>query len=183
MQLSFFELQQAEGKVVVAPLSSVLEQGALRWNCCLVGFILDNKLSFSIVRSIALRMWAREGLYEVLAQGKGFFYFCFSKETGLSAVLEGGLWLIAGRHVFLRRWQQGLKLFHDSVDKIPVWIQLHDVPLEYWTAEGLSYLSSAVGLPLYADSATENYRRVNFARICVELMLQSLCLRSLKQSL
>ena len=78
--MKFFEPQQAEGKVVVAPPLSVLEQGASRWNCCLVGYILDNKLPFSVVKSIAMRMWAREGLYEVLAQGKGFFYFCFSKE-------------------------------------------------------------------------------------------------------
>ena len=77
--------------------------------------------------------------------------------------------MITGMHIFLRRWTQGLKLSKGAVNKIPVWIQLHDVPLEYWTADGLSYLASAVGLPLYADSDTENYRRVSFARICVEL--------------
>ena len=129
--MNFFVPQQADGRLVVAPPLSVLEQGALRWNCYLVGFLLDNKLPFSVVKSIAMRMWAREGLYEVLAQGKGFFYFCFSNETGLRAVLEGGPWLLAGRNVFLRRWQQGLKLFKEAVDKIPVWIQFHDVPLEY----------------------------------------------------
>ena len=55
------------------------------------------------------------------------------------------------------------------MDKIPVWIQLHNVPLEYWTVKGLSHLASAVGVPLFADYATENCKRVDFAKICVEL--------------
>ena len=41
--------------------------------------------------------------------------------------------------------------------------------MEYWIEDGLSYLASAVGVPLYADSATESHRRINYARVCVEL--------------
>ena len=46
-------------------------------------------------------------------------------------------------------------------------IQLFNMPVELWTAEGLSYLASAVGEPLFADSATELKMRLSFARICV----------------
>ena len=45
-------------------------------------------------------------------------------------------------------------------------MQMH-IPVELWTEEGLSYLASAVGEPLYADSSTELKRRLSFARICV----------------
>ena len=55
------------------------------------------------------------------------------------------------------------------MDKIPIWIQLYRVPLKYWTKEGLSCLASAVGVPLFADAATESCRSVSYARICVEL--------------
>ena len=44
---------------------------------------------------------------------------------------------------------------------------MYNVPVELWTAAGLSYLASAVGEPLYADSLTESKRRLNLARICV----------------
>ena len=44
----------------------------------------------------------------------------------------------------------------ENVAKILVWVQLHNVPLEYWTAKGLSYLASDVGTPLYADAVTES---------------------------
>ena len=41
--------------------------------------------------------------------------------------------------------------------------------MEYWTEEGLSYLTSVVGVPLFADLATETRRRINYARVCMEL--------------
>ena len=136
-----------------------------------MGFLLDIKLPFRAVKSIALRLWVREGLYDVLAQGNGVFYFYFSNDSALNAVLEGGPLLIADRHIFLRKWEpgQGLKFYKGTGDKILVWIRLHNVPLEYWLEEGLSHLASAVGVPLYADSSTENCRRVCFAIICMEL--------------
>ena len=46
---------------------------------------------------------------------------------------------------------------------------MHNISLEYWTAEGLSHLASVVGMPLFVDYAIENCKRLNFARICVEL--------------
>ena len=64
---------------------------------------------------------------------------------------------------------KGLKLNKESVSRIPVWTQLHNVPVEYWTSEGLSSVASVVGVPLYADEATENFRRINYDRICIEL--------------
>ena len=123
MSLRLFEPSLDDGKIVVTPPISVLERGAKRWECCLVGFILDNRLPSLVVKSIALKMWARKGLIDVLAQGSGSFFFqFFHAEEGLNEVLQGGPWLIAGRHVFLHKWQQGVKLYKEKVDKIPVWI-------------------------------------------------------------
>ena len=76
---------------------------------------------------------------------------------------------MVGRHVFLRKWERGLKLNKESVSRIPVWTQLHNVLVEYWTPEGLSSVASVVGVPLYAAEATENFRRINYARICIDL--------------
>lgn len=53
--------------------------------------------------------------------------------------------------------------------KIPLWVRLYGVPLEYWTAQGLSHLASAVGRPLYTDKMTASRRRIGYARVCVEV--------------
>ncbi|KAF7140158.1 hypothetical protein RHSIM_Rhsim06G0120300 [Rhododendron simsii] len=57
----------------------------------------------------------------------------------------------------------------DQLVKIPIWVQFFNVPLEYWTAAGLSYVASAIGRPLYADSVTAKCKRLNYARVCVEI--------------
>ena len=71
-----------EGMIVVTPPTAVLEQGAKQWDCCLVGFILDNKLPSLVVKSISLKMWAKKGLIDVLAQGSGSFFFKFTHAEG-----------------------------------------------------------------------------------------------------
>ena len=101
--------------------------------------------------------------------GDGFYVFKFSQLYGAKEVLEGGPWIIAGRYLVLRWWSAGLSLTKDSLSSIPVWVQFSGIPLEYWSAEGLSHIASAVGVPLYADAQTEQGTRLKFARICVEV--------------
>ncbi|GAV89040.1 DUF4283 domain-containing protein, partial [Cephalotus follicularis] len=53
--------------------------------------------------------------------------------------------------------------------KIPVWVKLMNIPMEYWTVQGLSRLASVLGSPLHMDPATESKQLISFARICVEM--------------
>lgn len=47
-------------------------------------------------------------------------------------------------------------------------MKLHDILVQLWTEEGLSYVASS-GLPLYADAVTEAMNRISYARICSEV--------------
>ena len=121
------------------------------------------------MNTIAHKLWAREGLVEVLGHEHGFFFFRFSTEGGLNAVLDKGPWLFAGRHLVIKKWLRGLRLSKEEVNKILVWAHLHNIPVEFLTEEGLSRLASAVGVPLYADHATEARKRISYARVCMEI--------------
>lgn len=46
-----------------------------KWKDCLVGHFLDKKLSFQVVRSIAIKNWSKFGISEVLANDHGFLLF------------------------------------------------------------------------------------------------------------
>ena len=56
-----------------------------------------------------------------------------------------------------------------NMSKMPMWIHLGNLPLELFTKNGLSYLASALGNPLYMDRITANQQRLAFAKICVEV--------------
>ncbi|KAK2645047.1 hypothetical protein Ddye_020242 [Dipteronia dyeriana] len=116
-----------------------------------------------------MRIWGSRGLLEVLANEKGFYFFKFSNDEACSDVLEAGPWLFTGNMLILKKWHPRLILTKDTYSKIPVWVKLFNIPHEYWTEKGLSYIASAVGKTLYADSLTESMKRISFARVCIEI--------------
>lgn len=160
------------GRIRLQPPQSVVAQGVSRWQFTLVGFFLD-RLPFSFVQKVALKVWGSQDLLEVLSNGDGFFFFRFSSEVGMQAVLGGGAWHFGGRPIFLRKWRPGLNLSKVGCRRVPIWVHFSHIPLEYWTADGLSIIASVVGKPLFADALTDSLQRLSFARICVEVDVDS----------
>ena len=88
-------------------------------------------------------------------------------------VMESGPWYIAGRPIILRVWQPGMEMLNIQLTSLPIWVKFYNIPLEYWTNTCLGYITSAVGKPLHLDSLTENRTMLSFARICIEVDLNS----------
>lgn len=62
----------------------------------MVGYLLDKKLPFAVVKSITMNIWSRFGLTDVLLNSQGFFFFKF-KNGAFRKVTEAGPWHIAGK--------------------------------------------------------------------------------------
>ena len=95
-QMKFFEPSVEDSKVIVSPPPEIEEQGSKKWEHCLVGYFLDSKLPQGVVRSITLKLWAKQGLMDTIPHGSGFYIFKFSQPSGAKEVLESGPWLISG---------------------------------------------------------------------------------------
>ncbi|MBA0761768.1 hypothetical protein Gotri_024363 [Gossypium trilobum] len=52
---------------------------------------------------------------------------------------------------------------------MPIWIQLSCIPLEFFTQNGLSYIASVTGSPLYMDSITISQNKLSYAKVCIEI--------------
>ena len=169
LNLSFVEPAIVNDRIQVSITPEILLAGTKNWSSTLVGYFVGSFLPFSAVNTLARRLWSKNGLEEVLSFDKGYYFFKFSSEEDLSDVLEQGPWLLSVRPLVLKKWSRGLKLTKDSLDRIPIWAHFHNIPLEFWSEEGLSRIASAVGRTLYGDAATESCSRINFAKICVEV--------------
>ncbi|KAF7154330.1 hypothetical protein RHSIM_Rhsim01G0145600 [Rhododendron simsii] len=173
MKLQFFP-PAVEGETIrVPPPQHVEILGAEQWKNCIVGHFVDKKLPFLSVRSIAFNNWGKFGLKEVLANENGFFFFQFGFEGAYRQISEVGAWHFGNRLMVLQEWHPDLVFEKEGLSKLPLWIQLFNVPLQYWSEEGLSYIASAVGKPLYADEMTESAKRISYAKICVEVDIHS----------
>lgn len=77
-----------------------------------------------------------------------------------TVVLEDGPWFIGGHFIVLKKWHSMMKLSKDQ--------------LEYWDDDGLCRIASAIGEPLYMDRLTAHGDRVSFAKVCVEIGVDSI---------
>lgn len=52
---------------------------------------------------------------------------------------------------------------------MPIWVKISNILFSYWTDEGISYLASGIGKPLFADEMTLKLDHIPFAKVCVEV--------------
>ncbi|KAF7145736.1 hypothetical protein RHSIM_Rhsim04G0248900 [Rhododendron simsii] len=142
MKLEYIPPVILNDRVVVSPQEDVEELGQSKWAKCIVGHFWDKKLTFTAVRKIAMNIWARFGIRDVLSNEKGFFFFLFEGEK-FHQLLESGPWHFGGKLLILKLWHPRLKLEKDWLSTIPLWVHFYNIPLELWTGPGFSYIASS----------------------------------------
>ncbi|XVF71896.1 hypothetical protein PTKIN_Ptkin12aG0077100 [Pterospermum kingtungense] len=56
--------------------------------------------------------------------------------------------------------------------KVPIWVHFKGIPLELFTKRGIGYLASAIRVPLYMDRFTIERKRLEYARVCIEVDME-----------
>ena len=126
------------------------------------------KLPISLVKNTMARIWGQAGLNEALIIDEGSFFFMFNSKESCEAVWKVVHGMLQDNYRYSKKWHQSLKL-ENNVSKIPIWVRLFNVPLEYWTEEGLRFIASIVGKPLHVDKMTATCKRIIYARVCTEI--------------
>lgn len=73
------------------------------------------------------------------------------------------------RPIFLQQWCDGMELEPGTIKKVPVWVQLHALPIKYWGSACLEKIMGLIGTPIKPDDATKLRSRLSFARYLVEV--------------
>jgi len=171
--LQYHEPNRKDGRVIVQPPKEAIEEGILKWSSSLIGQFLEKPLPFYVVKRTVENIWSAYGKVEVFLLENGLYLFRFADKGSREAVLEEKLWHVANKPLILRRWTPGMQLLKLSLSSIPIWIKLHNLPMEFWNTTCLSHISSGVGKPLCVDSIIEEQLRLGFARVLVEVDVES----------
>ncbi|GKC52960.1 zinc knuckle CX2CX4HX4C containing protein, partial [Tanacetum coccineum] len=152
----------------------VLEKVSVRLEHTLYGYFIGKRLAFPVVEYYARNNWAKHGLKRIMMNAKGFFFFKFDSRAGLDAVLEGGPWMIRNSPIILKKWSVNTSLQKEEMTRIPIWVKLHDVPIQVFEEDGISLIASYLGKPIMLDSYTttmckESWGRSSFARCLIEI--------------
>ncbi|KAF9589072.1 hypothetical protein IFM89_018803 [Coptis chinensis] len=165
-----FEHNIVEGVTKVP--EELVTQGVSVWKDYLVGFFLENKLSFPFVKDFLSKRWNLKGSSEMIGDAD-LFYFRFTNNKDKIAVMEAGHILMAEKIFIVTLWSQEIEQRRKSTKGIPIWVNLFDVPKVLWTEQGLGFVASRLGKPLLTDGATASKKRIAYARVCIEVEFSS----------
>ncbi|KAL0313713.1 UNVERIFIED_CONTAM: hypothetical protein Scaly_2908200 [Sesamum calycinum] len=169
--LTYIPPSEQNGEVLVRPTIDMIREGSNRWNTTAVGYFLGKRPYFHHLNDFVRSIWP--AVRDVKATSNGFFFFQFKTMAAMEEVLEGGPWLYLGQPIVLQKWEPGMVLRKLKHTEVPVWIKLRHLPVELWTTDGLSTVASGIGRPLYPDAITRACTRLDFARVCVMLNINS----------
>jgi hypothetical protein len=140
---------------------------------------MDKSLPYFLVKKSVTAMWSQYGEVEVFSLENGMYIFRLKDEATCDEILESKIWHVSNKTLILRKWKPGMQVLKLALSSVPVWVKFLHLPMEFWTSNGLSYVASGVGVPLYADKVTEEQKRLGFARVLIEIDVHSACPKEL----
>ncbi|XP_019256466.1 PREDICTED: uncharacterized protein LOC109234878 [Nicotiana attenuata] len=107
----------------------------------------------------------REDKPQVLYHQEGYYVFRFGKREDKEAIMQAEPYTYHNKPLILQNWERDFHFDPKCITTIPLWIQLPNLSVGYWTADALSKVASAVGMPMYTDRYTAELGKISFARI------------------
>ncbi|KAK9053515.1 hypothetical protein SSX86_027507 [Deinandra increscens subsp. villosa] len=155
-----------------------LKYTAQRCALMLYGYFLGTSVDFDVVNVNLKRLWRSYDIDQVTKTDAGLYYIKFKSEQGMNEVLENGPWMINNIPILLNRWEPGISLHKQEPSSIPIWVTVHNVPIELWSGKGISKLMSVIGYPLLMDKSTQERclnqnGKLGYVRVLVEISAES----------
>lgn len=79
--------------------------------------------------------------------------------------------MVNGASLQLAPWKPYFEPAFAKLNTAVVWVQLHNLPVEFWDGESLESIAASMGRLLKIDDYTSSMSRSKFALICVEIDL------------
>ncbi|CAN0912348.1 hypothetical protein LINGRAHAP2_LOCUS27330 [Linum grandiflorum] len=79
--------------------------------------------------------------------------------------------MLGDTYLTVHRWFKGFDLWTTKVTTTLVWVELPDLPIEFYNPEAVMQIASRIGKPVRVDRATEAGAQGKYARVCVEVDL------------
>ena len=100
--------------------------------------------------------------------------FKFACEGDNKRILELGPWNIEGFPLILKQWQNNLAIEDMDFSSIQLWIQVHDLPIEYMSKENAEKIGALVGEVLDVDFIGDGKICMSkFLRVKVEIKVEN----------
>lgn len=142
--------------------------------------VVGKSTGYSFLHSRIVSMWKPSGRMDCVNLGQDFFLVRFAEKVDLDRVLKGGPWFVGGHYLSIRQWEPNFKASHANLSSVAVWIQLPELPIEYYEPSVFQEIGEVIGPVLRIDTHTAAESRGRFARLCVQINLDEPITKLLK---
>ncbi|KAK2983948.1 hypothetical protein RJ640_002893 [Escallonia rubra] len=151
MKLDFIDPQDINGKQGVEYSQEDVEGEMMKWKNAVVVYVLGSRPPFHVMQGFLHHIWSRFGSFQLILLKSGVYIVQFESENAHIQILELGPWTFDNKPLIVKQWTPEVSLEKEGMSKIPVWIRLPNLPLQFWSVKMISQIVSAIGKPLFTD--------------------------------
>lgn len=113
-------------------------------------------------------IWSRQFCDISVSKLEGIaFLFRIPNFQTRNRVVNQRLWNIEGQNqtMFVAKWVPGVIPAKPELSSAPIWLELRDVPFQFFNEDGLEYIAGLVGEPKFLHPATANKTNLEVAKV------------------
>ncbi|XP_010426758.1 PREDICTED: uncharacterized protein LOC104711727 [Camelina sativa] len=159
-----FTLPSGESCVKIP--NSIIQRNQKSWDCFILGQFYSDPPAQGTVHAIAngIRSKMHRDIIVTKMEGNAFL-FKIPNATTRNRVLNQGLWQIEGQTMFVAKWQPRVTPQKPELSSAPVWLELRDVPFQFFHEEGFEFIAGQVGEPIRLHQSTKNMTNLEVAKV------------------
>lgn len=136
------------------------------WGHCLLGCFAGRFPGLKAICNL-VDSWKSE--CDILPHQSYWVIFKFQNKTEKERILAGGPYFIFKRTLFVRSLSEDFCFQEVDYSVVPIWVQLHNLPLQCRNTRAISRIASKLGKPLCFDNITLERKRISYARVLIEV--------------
>lgn len=154
------------GEACVKIPNSVIEKNRKTWDCFVLGQFYSDPPSQGIIHNIVNEIWSRQYRDVTVSKMEGFaFLFRIPNASTRNRVINQRLWQILGQMMFVAKWEPCVIPVKPELSSAPIWLELRNVPLQFFHEEGLEHIAGLVGDPKFLHPSTANKTNLEVAKV------------------
>ncbi|CAL1410689.1 unnamed protein product [Linum trigynum] len=141
------------------------------WRSALVVQGLGRRVPFLPLARRLNSLWAKHGDIQISDMLNICFFIRSRSKQDYDYALEGGPWTLGDSYLAVHRWYKGFNPWTVKVRNMLVWVQLLEIPVEFFNREAVMQIEPLIGDPIRVYMAIELGARMKYARVWVEVDL------------
>lgn len=148
----------------------IIKDSSPLWEDFIMGKFLDKAPHVAKVHAIVNKIWSmgdKSQMVDVFVINSNTMKFRVTNSDARARIIRRCMWNLAGIPVVMSKWTPFIEEDQPEEKSIPLWVHLKNVPTSMVSWEGLSFITSPIGLPVRLHPETAQCVNIKTLKIFV----------------